>query len=270
MSANDHSKEIAALLKKLRAEFGAASEDVPSEQAIDPCEPLMCEFVRSMMTWESTSAKAAAVMKRFAESVVDCNELRVCLADELVRIMGERYPRVEERALRLRAALNDLYSRQHAVSLEHLATLGKREAKEYMDGLDGVPRFVSARLSLLRLDVHAAPVDGRILKRLIEAGIAEPGMTPEAAAGLLERGVRAGELGEAYRLLQAWSDQAPLGFSETPASASIDDHRRKKDSRVPAAGSAEGSGAAADAGKTRDGQTRGAAAKPAGKRKSAS
>ncbi len=233
MSATDHSREITALIRKLRAEFGACGEHVVPDEVIDPAEPVLCEFIRSMMIWESTCVKATGVMKRLAEAVVDFNELRVCLPDELVRIMGERYPRVEERALRLRASLSELYSRQHAVTLEHLVGMSKRESKEFLDTLDGVPRFVTARVSLLRLGVHAAPVDGRVLKRLAEANIVEPTATPEAAAGVLERGVRAGELEEIYRLLQAWSDQAPGAYSETPPPAAADAVRSRREAKSP-------------------------------------
>lgn len=219
MTATEHSKEVTALVRKLRGEYPQALEAAASAgpaAVVDPAEPLLGEFVRAFMIWESTTAKAEAVLKRMADAVVDFNELRICLPDELARMMGERYPRVEERALRLRAALTEIYHRQHAVTLEPLMTMNKRDAKDYLDSLEGVPRFVSARLLLLCLGGHAAPTDGRIAKRLIEAHITENGSTPEAAGATLERLVRAGEMVEVYRLLQAWADDAPLNYSETP------------------------------------------------------
>lgn len=219
MTATEHAKEVVALMRKLRGEYGSAIEPVASSAPppVDPAEPLLGEFVRSFMIWEATTAKADAVLKRIADAVVDFNELRICLPDELGRMMGERYPRVEERSLRLRAALNEIYHRQHAVTLEPLMTMNKRDAKDYLESLEGVPRFVSARLILLCLGGHAAPADGRIARRLVEASIAEPGCTPDAAGASLERMVRAGEMLEVYRLLQAWADDAPLNYSEAPA-----------------------------------------------------
>ncbi len=225
MTTSENSKEVASLVKRLKSEYPGAAPGSPSAGAgggsaspcdIEPTEPLLCEFVRSFMIWEATTAKADAVLKRLHEAVVDFNELRICLPDELVRIIGERYPRVEERALRLRAALGEIYHRQHAVTLEPLAEMSKRDAKEYLDSLEGVPRFVSSRVLLLRMGAHTAPVDGRLSKRLIEAEIAEPGSSPEAAAVSLERKVRAGDLLDVYRLLQAWADDAPLNYSDTP------------------------------------------------------
>lgn len=232
MSAADQSKEFATLIRRLRADHGT---DVAGETAppalIEPGEPMLAELVRSMLMWEATAAKSDAAFKRFHEAVVDFNELRICLVDELIRMMGERYPRAEERAQRLRAALNDIFLRNHCVSLEHLSRMGKRESREYLDTLDGVPRFAASRVFLLCLGGHAAPVDGRILRRLIEAGIVEPGATPESAASVVERSVRAGELLETYQLLQAWADALPL----TAAEPAPDAPRPKRDSRSAAA-----------------------------------
>jgi hypothetical protein len=229
VTANEHAREVVALVKKLRADYASALEPCECAPPIDRGEPVLGEFIRSFMIWEATSAKAATVLGRIESSVVDFNELRVCLPDELVSMMGERYPRVEERALRLRAALNEIYQRQHAVTLEPLSALGKREAKDYLDSLEGVPRFVSSRVFLLCMGGHAAPVDGRIARRLVESEVTDPGSTPDAAAASLERKVRAGDLGEVYRLLQAWADDAPLNYSETPAETP-----RRKESRQAA------------------------------------
>ncbi len=235
MSTSEQSKELSTLTRKLRGEYAGALGE-PCDGAaltVDMAEPLLGEFVRSFMIWEATTAKASAALSRIAEAVVDFNELRICLPDEIVRVMGERYPRVEERALRLRSSLAEIYSRQHAVTLEPLLTMGKREAKDYLDSLDGVPRFVSARVSLLCLGGHSAPVDGRIAKRLVESQVVEAGSTPDAAAGALERKVRAGEMLDVYRLLQAWADDAPLNYSDTPLPTSTETPRRRE-GRTPA------------------------------------
>lgn len=240
MSTSDRSREIAALVRKLRSEFGdrAAAAGGPADAAgaaglapepvnsgtaspasgvLEPDQPILNEFVRSMLIWEAGCSKAAAALKRIDAACVDLNEFRVCLPTEMVKIIGERYPRVEERCLRLRAALNQLFIREHSLTLQHLAAHGKREAREYLEALDGVPRFVSARVCLLCLGGHCAPVDGRILKRLHEAGVADADATPETAAGLIERSIKAGELLDVYRLLQYAADHAQTIAGESTA-----------------------------------------------------
>jgi hypothetical protein len=212
-------KALNALLKRLSEGPGAVTPHavpIPDPALIDPAEPLLGEFLRSMLIWEATVADAEAALKRIARNVVDFNELRVCLPDEIVAMLGAGYPRVQERAQRLRAALNELFLREHAVTLQPIADLSKRDAKAYLDSLEGVPPFVSARVCLLCLGVHAAPVDDRILRRLVEAGVVPEDADAEAAAAALERKVRAGEMARVYPLLQAWADALPAG---APAAA---------------------------------------------------
>jgi len=205
-------RELVSLLKQLRAEYPQALTLAGECSPIDPAEPLLGHFVRAFLMWESTSAKAATAMKRIEQAVVDFNELRVCMPGELVRLMGERYPRVEERARRLRIALNAIYTREHKVSLERLGEMSKRESREYLETLESTPRYVAARVALVGLSGHMAPIDARMLRRLVERNIVEADATPETAAAAIERKVRAAEMPECYALLQAWSDDgAPEG-----------------------------------------------------------
>lgn len=217
MSAADHSKDLSTLLKKLRDQHGEAlaAQIEPCPSPIDPAEPLLGQFLKAFFLWESTSIKAAAAIKKLESAVVDFNELRHCLPDEIAKIVGERYPRIAERSLRLRTALNRIYLLEHAVTLEHLNTLGKREAREYLDALEGVPPFVSSRVCLLALSGHAAPVDSRIHRRLVEAKVITEAVSIHEAGSLLERKTRAGELPEAYMLLQAWADEGAFSAAES-------------------------------------------------------
>ena len=61
----------------------------------------------------------------------------------------------------------------------------------------------------------------------------EPDSTHESVATAIERVVKAGELPEAYWLLQCWADQAPSGFSDTPPATACDG--RAKNTCKPAA-----------------------------------
>lgn len=228
MTQQELPKELAALLKQLRAEYPQALEPQSDAPPIDPAEPLLGHFVRSFLVWESTVAKATMALRRIEQAVVDFNELRVCMPGEMIRILGERYPRAEERARRMRAALNAIYSREHKVSLERLSELSKRESREYLETLDGTPRFVAARVALIGLAGHMAPVDGRIAKKLIDRGIVEAEATPETAAANLERKVRAAEMPECYALLQAWSDDGTHEASGPGGSAATAKAEPKK------------------------------------------
>jgi hypothetical protein len=223
VSSAESSKELASLLKTLRAQYAEALA-VPMPPvccSFDPGEPLLGCFVRSFLIWESTTPKAVQAIRRIESSIVDFNELRTCMPDEIVRIIGERYPRAAERALRLRTALNVIFAREHRVTLEPVAGLGRKEAREHFDKLDGVPAFVASRVCLLGLAHHTAPVDSRIHRRLIEARIAPADSTPDEAAAIVERKARPGELPKVYLLLQAWADEA----NYTPADSHLSNLR---------------------------------------------
>lgn len=196
---------LTALLDEVSSKY-AAIHWAPPVAVIEPAEAVLTELLRSLMAWEAPAAKAAAAVKKVESHVVDYNELRVCLADEVVSMIGERYPRAQERCQRLRAMLGDLYSRTHAVTLEHLLAFPKREARAYLDSLDGMVPFVAARVTLLCMGCHAAPVDERLLAALVGAGAMDACSTPESAAGTIERRVRAGELVNVYLRLHAWAD----------------------------------------------------------------
>jgi hypothetical protein len=192
-----------------------SSNAAPVACAFDPNEPILGCFVRSFLLWESTTPKAMQAMKRLEAALVDLNELRTCMPDEILRLLGERYPRGAERALRLRTALNVIYSREHRVTLEPLAGLPPREARERLDRIEGVPAFVAARVCLIGLSHHAAPVDSRIHRRLIEARVVGASSSCDDAAVLLEKKTREGELPETYALLQAWADDAAYPAAES-------------------------------------------------------
>lgn len=170
-------------------------------------DPILREFVRSFLMWESTMSRAEAALKRIDQSVVDVNELRVCMPDEVAQIIGANYPKAEERATRLRAGLNDIFRREHCVRLFHLAERSKKDARQYLESLTAIPQFVSARVALLSLGAHAFPLDERMLACMRQAKALQMEHDLAAATSLLERAVRAGEALEAYSALQAWADE---------------------------------------------------------------
>lgn len=227
MSASDSTKELTSLLKTLRGQYpdavracgqvasGVCTHAAAGACSFDPGEPVLGCFVKSFLLWESTTAKAMQAMKRLEAALVDLNELRTCMPDEILRLLGERYPRGAERSLRLRTALNVIYSSEQRVTLEPLVQLSAAEARGRLDRIEGVPPFVAARVCLVALMHHAAPVDSRIHRRLIEAKVVGAGSTCEEASSLLESKARAGELPETYALLQAWADDAAYPAAES-------------------------------------------------------
>jgi len=205
VTAPDPARRFAALVKRARAELGDAPYSPPT--TAEGGDPIVQELLLSFLAWESGPARAEAALKRLVHAVVDYNELRVCLPDELVTIIGERYPRGLERCARMRSALNEVYRREHAVTLQPLTVMPKRDAWQYLASLEGVPGFVAARVTLLSLSGHAFPLDERLLGLLRDEKAAPPEVSVDEACGWLERQVHAGEAAPAYLAVEAWAAQ---------------------------------------------------------------
>jgi endonuclease III len=203
-------RNLSGLLRKL----GKSWEPLPMEDG-DPVTVMVLSF----LMWESTTAKAATAFKRLMERVVDYNDLRVSMPHEMVEWIGPRYPLVLERCQRLRAALLHTYKREHAVSLDRLRDLGRREVKSYLRSLDGIAPYVADRVTLLCFDAHCIPVDARLHRALVKAGVGDENVEIFDMASWLSRQVKATDALATHRALQSWSDRVGSGAGRT-ASAS--------------------------------------------------
>jgi len=204
----DHAANLQALLTRI----APAPESVQPrpEFELSPGDPMtdpVCqELVWSYLVWEAGEKRARALAGKLCESFVDLNEFRVCLPSELASFFGSTYPKAAERGDRMRATLNDIYNREHAVTLLTLSSMNKRDAKTYLDSLEGIPPYVAARTFLIGLGGHAFPLDDRLLKLLTkEEALAESGDVL-AAMGWLERQIRSGDAAPALVALEAHSE----------------------------------------------------------------
>ncbi len=198
--------KLHAFLEKARAKHK------PAEPVVTPFpgeDPVVVEMVRSFLLWEAGSTFAERALARIRDHVVDFNELRVFLPDEIAAMVGDD-PRAQERAERLRASLSELYVREHDMRLAHLAEEGKRDVRAYLDTLDGMHPFVAARVSLLRFGGHAFPIDARLRDALARAKVVSADQPPSEVSGWIERQVRAGEALPNYAALETLVEsQAP-------------------------------------------------------------
>jgi len=182
----------------LRSNVVAPPPPPPPTQRVD----LIDLLVHSFLVWEATLAQADAAMTRIRAATVSFNDFRVSLVKEVVDLIGPRYPLAQERAIRVRATINDLFRREHAVSLERIAKLSKRDGRIYLEGLQGMVPFVSARVSLLGLDAHAIPVDEQTLAALGHHGVLHAETTIVEATSWLQRHIPAEKALAAHLSLQ--------------------------------------------------------------------
>jgi len=200
-------KRLQNLLKRLPASAPPAPPALTHTN-----DPLIAELVRSFFLWERGSRSGEQALAEAHSQLADYNELRVCLAHEFDRIAPTDDPHGSSRFLRLRSVLNDVFRREHEVSLAHLVSLPKRDARAYLDSLEGMHPFVSGRVCLLGLGAHAMPVDSRLCVRLAAERALPEELDPSSpashadASSWLEHHVLAEDSKDAYARLEQWAD----------------------------------------------------------------
>lgn len=190
--------KLNALLKKAPTEALELPEPVAQR---DPVAVLVFSF----LLWEASTSQAIEAFRRIQESMVDFNDVRVSLPRELIDLLGPRYPRADERARRLRASLNEVFKREHAVKFP-LAE-GKRDIKAYVESIEGmVVPYVATRLLLICFGVHGVPVDEQTRATLAEHGLCDPDTDLVELAGALARHVKAEQTEAAHAAIQSLVD----------------------------------------------------------------
>lgn len=195
-----------ALSELLQGVPSPSPDEAAAARGVEAIEPVLGEMIYSFMLWETTSKQADAAVSKLLGSFIDLNELRISLPDELADLLGGRFSRGAERTLRLRMALNQIFLLEHEMSLSRLHDLSKRDARQYLVDLPGMPSFVASRVSLLALGAHAFPVDDRLRQVLMSAQALDPQLDCDQASAWLERQFRAGEATDAYMRLEAMAE----------------------------------------------------------------
>lgn len=205
MSAQDSEQNLQAMCERLGPAPRAALEPGEAEVGFAGDVP-MAHLVRAMLAWEAGEELARRGVSRVLEGFVDANELRVCPPDEVASLLGVRYPRGQERCERLHFVLNAIFRRENATSLGHLMEWPKREARQYLEELEGMPRYAACRVTLLGLGGHAVPVDERLRRVLGEAGVIGEIADADELSNWLERRIRAGDAAPFFAALEALAD----------------------------------------------------------------
>lgn len=226
MSA-DPAKKLQTLIRKLPDIVEPSGPALVSTHTTDA---IVAELVRSFFVWESGCRRGEQALAEVHASMVDYNELRVCLPHEFHRVIPSHDQHAGARFLRLRSALNDIYRREHEISLGHLATLAKRDARAYLDSLEGMHPFISARVCLLSLGAHAFPADARLCSLLSRERALPAELDPAAqsahgdAGSWLEHHILADDSRSVYQRIEIWADleipeTAPAGKGTLPKAA---------------------------------------------------
>lgn len=205
MSAIDP-KRWATLLRKLSLPAVEPAEFLAPPPAPPGSDPLTHHAVFGLLLWESSSQQAAAALKRILAVVVDYNELRVSRVDDIASWLGDKFPLGANRALRIRAMLSDIYTRQQTVQLSPMLLGSKKDTTHALQALDGITPFAVARVLSLGLGRKSIPVDRRLAALLHKSKIVGASDTPETIASQIATLTGEDSLIDTLARLQHWSD----------------------------------------------------------------
>src|SRR3954454_14083035 len=192
-NATKHAETLKSLLKKLTKDH--KSEPRPVQ------EPLKA-LVRGAMSYDVPDARAEEAMKAIEKEFVDLNELRVATDLEIHELLGVRYPDIERRVAMITGSLNNIFEREHTLSLDRLKTISKRDARQFLRELPEIHPFVEAYVMLFGFDGHAFPTDDETLEFLREQGIVEDGASLDDTQRFIEHQLKAEECHDLYAAMR--------------------------------------------------------------------
>jgi endonuclease III len=199
-NATKHAEELRSLMKRLLREHKPEPRQTQ--------EPLQA-LVRAAMSFDMPDAKADEAMRHIEREFVDLNELRVATDLEIQELLGTRYPAIERRVEMITRSLNNIFEREHTLSLDRLKTVSKRDARQFLRELPDIHPFVEAYVVLFAFDGHAFPLDDDTLEYLREQGIVEDGASLDDAQRFIEHQLKAEECFDLYAAIRkAVSDEA--------------------------------------------------------------
>lgn len=211
-------KNGTAYAARLKKAFSRHRATVPKPQIPEPDDSLhrLAVAILGVSCSETTAERA---VKRACAIMADWNEMRISSPAELDSAMGGTIPSGLERCRQLITALQSIFDRENRLSLDRLKSLGRREARQYLESLNGVDAFAVASVMLWSLGGHAIPVHDRLLRVFREANLVHPDAGRAEVQAFLERHVSAAEAKEFCLLMDSFSKKKTSKVQRTTRTA---------------------------------------------------
>jgi len=202
-------------LKKAYAQLRAAVGKPKLPEPDDPLRRLAIGILG--VGWSEPEAERA--FDRALAAMVDWNELRVSNPIELNQATGNVVPQGVKRCQELIDALHAVYDLENRMSLDRLHSLGRRDARLYLEKLNGVNEYAVAGVLLWSLGGHAIPVNDGLLDRLREAELIHPHATRAEVQAFLERHIGANDAKEFSIVMRSFKVNAKACSTRTRAAS---------------------------------------------------
>ncbi len=197
--ATECARRLKLLFSNLRARLGKVSHP--------PITDPITQLILGVLSRDTPDAKASEGLERLRGMVVDYNELRVIPPIELAEVLSD-FPDARLKCEDISRALNAIFAREHAVSLDRLVDLPRKEVIAALDKVDGPEAYTRARIRLLGLRQHAVPLDEAMWAAARAAAIVDQRCPLAEAQAFLERQIDPQDSLEFFALFKrhAWSE----------------------------------------------------------------
>ena len=201
-------------LKKAYAKVkgGISAADIPELR-----DPVHC-LALGVLGTDNGPDRAERQLNKALALVVDWNEIRVSNAAEVSDLVGDHSADSLRRCQHLIDALQAIYDRENKVTLDRIKSLGRREARQYLESLKGVDEYAVAYVVLWSFGGHAIPVWNQVLGGLREAQLVHPTASRAEIQAFLERNVSAADA-KAFSLSIGALSKAKVAASKRASSA---------------------------------------------------
>jgi hypothetical protein len=214
-NAGKHADTLKSLLKKLSKD--GKSRERPK---LDPIRAIVYASLLSGASWK----RVDEAIKKFEDEFVDFNELRVATELEVIDLVGEELPGIEDKAAIMRNVLHGIFDRENSYKLDRLGELKKAELRDYLRGLPMINAFVEAFVTLAAFEHNAFPVDEEMHGYLVDEECVDPDSTLDEAQSFLEQNVKGDDIWDAFCHLH---DEA-LGHVRKTPRKKVEEKGKKK------------------------------------------
>ena len=197
-----NSKEYSKEIKKL---YRSLSRKYPKIQKIMYDEPVDA-IVYAIISSKLNEKAAESAIKRFNDYFIDLNDLRVSRMEEIVEMLGQDTAISRNIASTITLVLRNIFNDYHKVSLEVLKKTGKRPARQILEKMEGLNRFVVDYCMLTSLQGHAIPLTEGMIEYLRSNQLVHPDADGQQIEGFLAKQISAKEGYEFYALLRRESE----------------------------------------------------------------
>lgn len=201
-----NSKTYAGRVKKLYRALKAKGDKARDLSFDDPIDSLVYGIVAE----KASCSRARSASKQFARHFVDLNDLRVARPEEIVEVLGKDTADLRQAASTLVRVLGAVFDKQSNLTLEPLKKLGKRQAKQELEAIDGMTHYSINFSMLTALQGHAIPLTQKMIAYLKANDLVCPDADDHDIEGFLTKQIAAKDGYAFYTLLRAESESPQI------------------------------------------------------------